>query len=303
MTPPVNPAPSPKIKVSAPGKLILSGEHAVVYGHPALVASINQRLTLTLYPGQPKKGHLPQQILPHCPQDVRLHLNSEIPIGCGLGSSAALAVAFSAALLKYSQKSWNLKNINDLAYEIEKIQHQNPSGVDNTASTYGGFHWYRKETQDFKVFKKIKLKTILPDFFLLNSGTSQESTGQMVQYVSYHFKKHPRQYQNTFHQLEKITRDFLVSLFKKDPFSLIELINQNQKCLEKIGVVSPSAQKLAQKIRKSGGAAKISGAGGRKKGSGMLLVFHSDPEKLNHFVRQEKLDLIKITLGGKGVRL
>ena len=115
-------------RVSAPAKLILSGEHAVTYGNSAILVAINKRLTASRS------------------QNGKIEITSEIPIGAGMGSSAAFSVATSAVKLG----KIDLEKINEMAYKMEKKFHGNPSGADNTICTYGGFLWYRKENENFK---------------------------------------------------------------------------------------------------------------------------------------------------------
>lgn len=307
------------VKISAPGKLILTDEHSVVYGFPALVASINRRLTLTLNPRnlkhQPHRfpqpispaharqiSQLVKSALPHCPKNIRVSINSQIPIGLGLGSSAAMAVAFSAAIRKCANEPWNLSQINSLAYQIEKLHHGNPSGVDNTISTYGSFLWYRKETENLKLFQKIKPQIKLANIYLINSGKPQESTKQMVQSVSKNYKAHPRRYRNIMSNLESLARSYLDYL-SGAKLNLLKLVKENHRLLKELGVVSSSTFQLIHRIERLGGAAKISGAGGRKSGSGMLIVIHPNQAKISAFASEHHLELIKVKLGSKGVKI
>jgi len=94
-----------------------------------------------------------------------------------------------------------------------------------------------------------------------------------------------------------------LSLLKKWLPALRNYIKENEVLLEKLGVVSNSTIKLIRKIEKTGGAAKISGAGGKKDKSGILLIYHKDINKLKNFARKEKLELIEIQLGERGVRI
>jgi mevalonate kinase len=269
-----------KYKISAPGKIILSGEHAVVYGSPAILAAVNRRL----YIG--KKGN-------------RILIDSNIPIGCGMGSSAAYAVALSAL----KSKSWNLEKINKEAYKMERKQHGNPSGGDNTISTYGGFLWYRKETEGLKTFSPIKIKINLPKLFLINTGKPAESTKEMILLVAKFWKKHPARFSKIFSDIETVTKKFLQYLLKENNYRFSNLIKENERLLEELGVVSESTQEIVWEIEKSGGVAKISGAGGRKDKSGILIVYHKDAKKLQDFAKKKNLDLFKVKLGEEGVRI
>ena len=139
------------ITVSVPGKVHLVGEHAVVYGKPALLAAINLRLTVTAQEGTNDATGYVTQILEivkkhfHVSSIPKLTIHSEILSGYHLGSSAAVAVGVIAATSYFLKKIWNPQLFNQLAYEAEKLQHGNPSGGDNTAVTFGGFIWDRKE--------------------------------------------------------------------------------------------------------------------------------------------------------------
>src|SRR3989304_191754 len=164
------------IKVSAPGKIHLLGEHSVVYGKPAIIAAIDLRLTVTIRPlssviaTPPWRGeqtsstvedsslivqndkikeifepivkkHLKIKTIP----PYKLEISSQIPIGSGLGSSAAVSVAYITALLSFLKYKWDLNLINQLSFEAEKVFHGNPSGGDNSTVCFGGLIWFRKE--------------------------------------------------------------------------------------------------------------------------------------------------------------
>lgn len=168
-----------RVKVSAPGKIILSGEHSVVYGCPAILAAIDRRLSVGV---EKTRGGLeivsgePPDLVKHAfkktkevfrekiGKGLKITIDSQIPVGRGLGSSAALAVAVTGAIFKLVNQSWSEEKINKIAYEIEKKQHGNPSGGDNAVSTHGGFLWFRKETEEFKAFFHLAVQSP-PQFF------------------------------------------------------------------------------------------------------------------------------------------
>ena len=170
------------ISYTAPAKVILSGEHAVVYGKPALVSALDLRLkfSLTSFVRSYKTGTLPKEIF-FIAETVKTYLQkqkikfedksfnfeiiSDIPIGRGLGSSAALCVAASASFLEfYIGKKFSKEEINNVAYKAEKYFHRNASGVDVSASCFGGLIYYRKAVEflnsisslNFKIPKKIE---------------------------------------------------------------------------------------------------------------------------------------------------
>ena len=266
--------------ISAPGKLILSGEHSVVYGCPAIVTAINKRLTAR------GRGN-------------NVQVTSDIPIGAGMGSSAAFAVVTSAIKLG----KLDLEKVNELAYKMEKVRHGNPSGVDNTVCTYGGFLWYRKENENLKIFKPIILKRKFPKVYLLNTGKPLETTKEMVEGVADRFLDRESYFDTVLKDMEKVTKYFLEFLVGDKEVELGSIIKENELLLERFGVVSKSTKEIIRKIEKIGGAAKISGAGGRKDKSGIIIIYHKDSEKLQAFAKKNTLNLFSVRMGKEGIRI
>lgn len=310
------------VEASAPGKLILSGEHSVVYGKPEIITAINRRLEVSVKAGK-KKGRALTffsqestdllkfavgkifKILGEQPKkDLEIQVDSEIPVGSGLGSSAALAVATAASLFAYFNQALDKEKINEIAYEIEKKQHGAPSGGDNTIATYGGFLWYRKETEFLKLFKPLEFKSgKLPEFVLINTGRPVETTGEMVAYVRKLYDQKKDQIGKILDNMEKVTKEMLVALSQMDEGKLILAIRKNEKLLEYLGVVSPFAKVVVREINKAGGAAKVCGAGGKKKGSGILLAFHPQKETLFKLAKKRSWSAFEVKLGEEGVRV
>lgn len=284
------------ITVSVPGKVHLMGEHAVVYGKPALLAAINKRLTVTVTSGRQAQdgyilqilgiiqSHFHMQKLP----DMQIAIDSDIPTGYHLGSSAAVAVGVVGAVIYFLKKTWNPMVINQLAYEAEKLQHGNPSGGDNTIVTMGGFIWYRKELEFLKSIWQLPFKTKLNHFFLIDTGKPQETTGEMVAFIA----KQPN-VQKFCAENEIQTKRLAVALKENDERAFMDAMRRGERTLEDVGVVSKSAIRIIRKIEKIGGAAKILGGGGRKEGVGYLLCYsHNPPNKS-----------IPLVLGEEGIRL
>jgi mevalonate kinase len=309
------------ITFSAPAKVILSGEHSVVYGHPALVASINKRLYFSLSEKDffnKKKEEKSKKIVKLIEKTVVSYLEknkiachqkkysfkieSEIPVGCGLGSSAAFSVAATACFLKFfTGKDFPKEEINKLAYQIETYFHQNPSGVDNTASCFGGLIYYRKEFEflkntsflNFKIPKNFSL-------YLIDSGRPKEKTKEMVKAVFEKYKKNPSFFENVFFEIEKTTKKMVLAIKEENKALFQEAILDNEIFLEIIGVVSSKTKKLLQKLS-SFGVGKITGAGGKSRGSGFILFFAEKEKELISFLQKQKINFLKFAFDDKGV--
>lgn len=320
------------ITVSAPGKIHLLGEHTVVYGKPALLAAINKRLyvriknlKLSLPAGETgiknkeeiiintkeKKDLVLQAIsvfkkyfgIDRLPP-LEITITSQTPIGSGLGSSAALAAALIGALMKTVKNLWNPNKINTLSYEVEKIAHGNPSGADNTTVTFGGLVWYRREFDFLKSIWSLPPTAYkIPQFVIIDSGRPVETTKEMVASVARLYAKKRKTMEEIFADQENQTKKLLLTLKTGDNKKLVSVVKKGEDNLEKIGVVSDFAKKIIRDIEILGGAAKICGAGGKKKGSGILLCYHGDLSKIKKIAEKFRLIASLVKLGEEGIRL
>lgn len=297
------------VKVSVPGKVILMGDHAVVYGKPGLIAAMNKRLTVTVEPSKTFQvvSSEPDEYIRHIVQtivdrfnlkstpNVQITVTSDIPAGYHLGSSAAVAVATVGALMYYLKKIWNPTAINQMAYETEKYIHKTPSGVDNTAVTFGGFLWYRKELEFLRSFWQLpmKLPKSFNHFYLIDTGRPKENTGEMVSMVKLRIQNSMTKMKKFFDENEEQTKKIAVAINDEDEAALIDGLRKGEKTLEGMGVVSRKVLSTIRSVEASGGAAKILGGGGKTAGVGYLLAYTHSP----------KSEWIPITLGEEGVRL
>ncbi len=286
-----------KVTVSVPGKIHLMGEHAVVYGKPALLAAVNLRMSVSIEEASKDAigddirdtvAFLMDQLKIKDQQSVKITIDSQIPSGYHLGSSAAVAAGLSGAVMYFFKTVWNPMRINELAYEIEKKHHGNPSGGDNTAVTMGGYVWYRKEMEFLRSIWQLPMKPTFTRFYLLDTGRPKETTKEMVALVG---RKH--NLQNIFDENETQTRRMAIALKTNDEALLLDAMKKGERTLERIGVVSDKAMNIIRGIEKSGGAAKILGGGGKTDGVGYLLCYLPTPLK----------NSIPIILGEEGIRL
>lgn len=307
-----------KISYSAPAKVILSGEHAVVYGKPALVSAIDRRLTVTIIEGKSKhtdnkmaeiilivKKYLQDKSIPISEKNCHISIQSDIHIGRGLGSSGALSVAASASLMEFfTGREFSPEEINNCAYQIEKLFHKNPSGVDPTTSCFGGLIFYRKEFEFLKTISSLHAKIpkeIAENLFLIDSGRPSETTADMVQQVGKLYNNKSKFVENIFQKIERTTKRMVVSLMKEDKEFFKQTITENESLLEKIGVVSSSTKKLIETL-KSLGVGKITGAGGKKDGSGYLLFYSTEKNKLEKYLQEKNISYLAFNPSQEGVK-
>jgi mevalonate kinase len=323
--------------VSAPAKIHLLGEHTVVYGKPAILSAINKRLYVEVktqnFPpkaDQPMAEKLKTQnsgeikIKSEEKSDLiwetinifkkfnhmeklpslNITITSQIPLGSGMGSSVALSSALIGALSKHVRNIWNPVKINELSYEAEKIAHGNPSGADNTTVVFGGLVWFRKEFDFLKSIWSLPLNSYkIPEFVLIDSGRPVESTREMVERVEQLFDKDRDTMETLFNNQEALTRSLLLSLRSGDIKEMMTAISNGEKNLEKMGVVGDFASGIIRDIGKTGGVAKICGAGGRKRGSGIILAYHKELDKLKMISDKYGVLMSPVKLGEEGIRI
>lgn len=273
------------------GKIILSGEHSVVYGYPAVVSAISRGITV--YVQSSKLGVTLPQIQTayeaHILQlfskkygvetdNIAITSSSQLVNKSGLGSSAAFAHALVRALLQHFSLTATQDEIFELVYAAEIFIHKKPSGIDPHAVVYGATHFFQKNNR--AVLLTQKLKCAKPETFLIvNSGTATESTGQMVEKVAQTHKQ--KNLSKIFIHMGAVSQKISTSLQKGTYIG--EYLDENQSYLEEIGVVGSRAKKMISRIRQQGGSAKVTGAGGVQTGSGWILAHSPDIEKLRSF--------------------
>lgn len=313
-----------KISYSAPAKVILSGEHAVVYGKPALVSAVDLRLKFSvvsrhrrdhanfldprfhgddiMFISKEIKKYLTKNKISYKNKHFRFKIESEIPVGRGLGSSAALSVATVSSFLEfYTGKKFEKKIVNNLAFQIEKHFHQNPSGVDNSAACFGGLILYQKKIQltnlNYKIPKNIEKK-----LFLIDSGKPEETTGEMVKLVeSVKSVESVESVKNIFNKIETETKKISIAIKDENTELFKESITSNEKLLEDLGVVSKKAKKLLVDLS-AYGVGKITGAGGRKTGSGFILFFAENKKGLIDFLKDNRINYYQFIPDYQGLK-
>ncbi|MGI9567134.1 MAG: mevalonate kinase [Nitrosopumilus sp.] len=273
-----------KSKASAPGKIILFGEHFVVYGVKAILCAINKRIKvtaegigenkisiqsnigdLTLKPNKPiTEIHSPLKPLYYLAnkmlqtQDkypgIKIIVDSDIPTGVGLGSSSACCVAGAAAISGlFIEKS--KKEILELAIEAEKTIFENTSGADCTVCTYGGIMEYDKK----KGYTKLESK---PSFDLIITNSDKEhSTESAVAKVRQFRDKNKSEFSKLCDKESKLVEDVLKLIQQNKIKELGGKIVQNQEFIEKIGVSNEKLREMIKTGQESSYGSKITGAG------------------------------------------
>lgn len=277
-----------KVLFSSPAKVILSGEHAVVYGKPALASALDLRLRVKIcetekFDTKPKNWEIIEQVVKEFLEKEKIkfkdrvysvEIDSEIPFGRGLGSSAAFSTASVAGLLKFlTGKNFEKEVINNLAYKVEKHFHGKPSGIDNSTSCFGGLIFFRKEFEFLKVISRLNFKIpqkIEKRLYLIDTGKPFETTAEMVEKVGRLLNEKPKKTRQILSEIERITKQIVVSIVKEDLSFFTQAVEQNEKLLEMLGVVSKTALKRLN-LLKDYGVFKITGAGGEKGPVGFVL--------------------------------
>lgn len=268
---------------SAAGKIILLGEHAVVYGRHALAvpilgavrASVVQSAEATTLTVRDWGFH--SVIEPDSAEgidaavnlilerlDVRsvnfaIEVSSCLPRGMGLGSSAAIAVAIIRAVAKCIKVDVEESRVNKIAFDCEKLAHGTPSGVDNTISCYGAPMLFRNSATLEKEVLALDEAPPLVVAFSHSSGPTQ----QQVAGVRTRFDLSPSRYNAVFDQIDDISKAGAVALAAKDYEELGSLMNLCHGLLNAIQVSTPDLENMVSIARQNGAVgAKLTGAGG-----------------------------------------
>ena len=283
---------------SAPGKIILFGEHAVVYGRPALavpVTQIHADVEITdadsagIWINAPDVDlHAELNTLPsdHPLASVihnlfflarvspfpslNINITSTIPVASGLGSGAAVTVALTRALSSHINyiMTDDADAVNAFAYEIEKLHHGTPSGIDNTVVTYSKPVYFIKG-QPIEIFKVGEPFTIV----LGNTGISAP-TKESVGDVRKLWEAEQEKWESVFDEVGQIAKEARDAIERGKMKELGELMDQNHALLQEMTVSSPELDKLVSAAREAGAlGAKLSGGG---RGGNMIALVEPD---------------------------
>jgi mevalonate kinase len=197
---------------------------------------------------------------PKTPLDI--WIGGALPGFSGLGASAASSVAIARAITQELGMQLSNEQINAAAYEAEKAYAGNPSGIDNTAATYGGVMWFKKNPaggQD--LVEKIHIKR--PVEIVIGSTGKVANTKAMVEGVADRKKANPAKYDPLFKQAESLAVAGRKALEAGDLKKVGDLMNENHRILQEIGVSSKELDLLVDMARKQGAfGAKLTGGGG-----------------------------------------
>ena len=363
---------------SSGGKVIISGEHSVVYGKPALAFGIDKhtKMYLNCYKsdqnkncfalinlmslkinfkisknemidylisnakfqnlnnddidiGGKHKKHLIQIIIniyAKLKDLIKLEkvkyyientyflisISSDIPVGFGLGSSAAYNVCIVNGLCLLINKLLNnnifsKKDILLLSNESEKIFHNGtPSGIDASCSLYGGVINFQSINHQSNV--KIPLNNFFLNkirFILINTKI-QRNGGEFIKNVSNFKKNNPDLFNNLINEIGDVTNNIINLITKEDTneddcIKFFQLIKLNQKLLKNISVSNDEIDKIINLLEKNGYYGKISGAGGG--GYILAFVFKEKLIDIQNLLNENKIDYIKVNISKEPANL
>ncbi|AKM81032.1 MAG: Mevalonate kinase [Candidatus Pacebacteria bacterium GW2011_GWF2_38_9] len=279
------------------GKVILSGEHSVVYGYQAVLASLDLGISCIAKEGSLSHEQKSDLYLQHILEmfsklaqikeiQLALKIKSNLPQKSGLGSSAAFAAAVFSELADFYNYSLNQDRLYKLVLEAENFIHGRSSGADPAIVVYGGLIAFSQG----KVEHLPDLALAKKSFFLIDSGIADESTGEMVAKVAANKSSRP-----FIDEIGGISQKMIVDL--KNSFFNPQLLNENQALLEEIGIIADSVKDTIRQLQKLGAFCKITGAGGLKSGSGFILAFHQNEANFEQNLKNMGLSFFKTQLG------
>jgi mevalonate kinase len=292
------------VRATAPAKIILFGEHAVVYGRPAVAVPLSQvRAEAVIEPSQRHGVHLlapdlgvekelvesgegdalalavrQVQIAAGLEQlpDIKLTVTSKIPIASGLGSGAAISAAIIRALAQYlglaelANEAW----VSALTYEAEKVHHGTPSGIDNTVVAYERPVYFVRQQPDnlietFEIARPLRL-------LVADTGV-RSSTKDVVGDVRRSWQADRRQFERIFDGCGEIAVAARAAIEMGDLIKIGHLMNDNQALLIEMTVSSLELNRLVAVSLEAGAmGAKLSGAG---RGGNMIALVNSETEE------------------------
>jgi mevalonate kinase len=299
------------------GKVILFNEHFVVYGVPSIVSAIDRATTATVEPFKGKgwslddrreatpnykENKLEQQnesierILKAARVDstknpIKITLGGDLAAASGIGASAASCVAIARALSEEFNLRFSDEQINEIAYEGERAYHGAPSGVDNTAATYGGLIWFVKG----RPIELIKIKKPV-EIVMGNTGVVTDTKAAVAR-VRERKEKYPEKYAKIFKEAEDLAYKARKAIESYDLKAVGKYMDENHKQLQEIELSCKELDFLVGIARKQGAlGAKLTGGG---LGGNMVALTPGRElqEKVARAIEKEGFEALRTKIG------
>ncbi|MEA3335810.1 MAG: mevalonate kinase [Chloroflexota bacterium] len=284
---------------SASGKVILFGEHAVVYGRPAIAVPVAQlQATATVTPASPGYGialHLPDigdhvpvtglaterplaQVIQHTVKALELSptpdwtitVHSDIPVASGLGSGAAVATAIVRAMAAAADRKLSPDQVSAIVFEGEKLFHGTPSGIDNTVVAFEQPVWFirTESAQPFPIAASLSI--------VIGDSGIASPTSVAVGDVRQAWQNDQEFHDTIFDAISDIVHAARTAMENGDMATLGNLMDLNHRLLQRLKVSSPELNILCDAARAAGAlGAKLSGGG---RGGNMIALVQSGQE-------------------------
>jgi mevalonate kinase len=303
------------------GKVILFNEHFVVYGVPSIVSAIAQTTVAIVEPfkgkgwsladlrpatARYKENKIDQQrgsvdrILKAAGVDpsrspIKITLKGDLVAASGIGASAASCVAIARAVSDEFGLRLSDGRINEIAYEGELAYHGTPSGVDNTAATYGGLIWFIRNEPN--VIERIELKE--PVEIVMGNTGKVADTISVVNGVRERKEKYPEKYNKVFKEAEELAHSARGALKNFDLEKVGKLMDDNHRLLQSIEVSCKELDLLVELARNHGAlGAKLTGGGCG--GNMVALTPGKDlQEKVARAIEREGFEALRTSVGVK----
>jgi len=317
-----------KVSISTPGKLMIMGEHAVLYGKPCIVTTIGQRLQVDLEMNNDNylsiealdvgidtyKKKVSELGNEDIPQGVifiekavenfyqRFNLNRGIKIttrsqfsSYGLGCSSAVTVSTIKALSRVFEIPLSNKELFDLAYKTVLDIQGKGSGFDVAANIYGGTIYFVRGGEVIKAIKTNNLQ------LLIGYSGVKADTVSLINRVAEKARINPKLVENIYNKIENLVKEAKIEIENKNWKKLGKLFNANQKLLFELGVSNKKLEEMISVARKSGAyGVKLSGAGG---GDCMIaIVDKENKDQVAGAITKAGGQIIDTTINAEGVR-